>query len=84
MDERVALDANEQLREEIGELREMMREVMRRQQTPRGLRPKPPVPRRRREETTTAESPTRSHRGRASTASTSRGSTTRRAGRGWG
>ena len=43
MDERVALDANEQLREEIGELREMMREVMRRQQTPRGLRPKPPV-----------------------------------------
>ena len=36
MDERVALDANEQLREEIGELREMMREVMRRQQTPRG------------------------------------------------
>jgi len=60
MDERVALDANEQLREEIGELREMMREVMRRQQTPRGLRPKPPVhpasPR-----ATTTESPTRSH-----------------------
>ena len=44
MDQRVALDANEQLREEIWELREMMREVMRRQSaTPRGLRPKPPV-----------------------------------------
>ena len=39
----VALDANDALRDEIGELREMMREVMRRQQTPKGLRPKPPV-----------------------------------------
>ena len=62
MDERVALDANEQLREEIGELREMMREVMRRQQTPRGLRPKPPVhPASPRGTNATHESPTRSH-----------------------
>lgn len=62
MDERVALDANEQLREEIGELREMMREVMRRQQTPRGLRPKPPVhPASPRGMNATHESPTRSH-----------------------
>ena len=61
MDERVALDANEQLREEIGELREMMREVMRRQQTPRGLRPKPPMHPASPRATTTTESPTRSH-----------------------